>query len=155
MILWGNKDVALRMIFIDDNISNVRRIAGVVSRINREYFRYRSEVQVVHFGMDKKNCHSQYSHERFRPKDYSDFKLMFNLVGVPEDGIAIQEWLNHRELYGGKVNNICIISNRDMRPLNDYVVRPGFMLGRKVKKMLETPYKNKTAYMQDSLRKLF
>lgn len=74
---------------------------------------------------------------------------------VPESGVAIQEWLNHNM----RTEHICIITdNDDVRPLNEYIVRPStFMMYHNVSKMLKMPYKNKMNNMitAGNIRKQF
>lgn len=87
------------------------------------------------FGMPKEKAHSQYGYERIGILNYS----VVNIPGVPENGIAIQEWLN-RHL---ETEHICIVSkDENLRPLKEYVVKPLFFY-RNVCKMLKKPYVNK------------
>lgn len=122
------------MIFLDDRIKKLHPIA---KKLRHDF----PDTCIVLFGMDKKNAHSQYGHERIGILNYD----VINIPGVPENGIAIQEWLN-RNL--ASISNICIVTECDtIRPLTEYIVKPGFFIVRKVNKMLKQPYKNKMESM--------
>lgn len=118
------------MIFLDDRIKNLKPIAKKL----RKAF---PDAIIAMFGMDKKNAHSQYGHERIGILNYN----VVNIPGAPEDGIAIQEWLNRNiDMQEG----ICIVTSQEsMRPLTEYIVHPGLMTVSKVGKMLKQPYENK------------
>ena len=133
----------MEVIFLDDKIKNLRPIARKV----RKKF---PNACIAIFGMDKKYAHSQYGHERIGILNYS----VVNIPGAPEDGIAIQEWLNrHIET----VTGACIVSNRtDLRPLIEYTVSPGFFIVKRIKEVLQLPYTNKMRRMvQGNMRKHF
>lgn len=120
----------MQMIFLDDKIKRLRPIAEKA----RKKF---PEACIVLFGMDKKNAHSQYGHERIGIINYS----VVHIPGAPEDGIAIQEHLNR---YFEHVTHICIVTERDtIRPLTEYIVRPGFRIVHRIDRMLKQPYENK------------
>lgn len=120
----------MKMIFLDDKM---RRLRPIAEKLRAGF----PDACIVLFGMDKKNAHSQYGHERIGILNYD----VINIPGAPENGIAIQEYLNR---HIDQVDNICIVTECDtIRPLTEYIVKPGWRIVHSVNKMLDMPYKNK------------
>lgn len=138
----------MRVIFIDDRLdiplSSFHRL------VNKLRVRFPGTF-IILFGMTKENDNIKYAQYKVGCA-HINISLTRN---VPENGVAIQEWLNHNM----RTEHICIITdNNDVRPLNEYIVRPStFMICHNVSKMLKMPYKNKMndMIMAGNIRKQF
>lgn len=120
----------MNVIFIDDRLDiNLKRM------VRKLRFRFPNAF-IILFGMKKENDNIKYAHER---SGCINVNVSFTR-STPENGVAIQEWLNHNM----RTEHICIVTNcNDVRPLNEYVVKPGFMKYHNIARMLHQPYKNK------------
>lgn len=138
----------MRVIFIDDRLN--MPLLSFRKLVNKLRTRF-PEVFIILFGMTKKNDNIKYAQCKT-----GCMHINVSLTrSVPESGVAIQEWLNHNM----RTEHICIITdNDDVRPLNEYIVRPStFMMYHNVSKMLKMPYKNKMNNMitAGNIRKQF